>query len=588
MPHKTQTRIIMRQSELLLPTLKETPADADVISHQLMLRAGLIRQLASGLYSWLPLGLRVLRNVEQIIREELNISGAQELLMPVVQPAELWEESGRWSKMGAEMLRLQDRHERAFCLGPTHEEVITDIFRREVQSYKQLPVNFYQIQTKFRDERRPRFGVMRAREFIMKDGYSFHLDQASFDATYKEMYNCYERILRRMQLDFRAVEADTGNIGGNNSHEFHVLAASGEDTIVYASDGPYAANLEKAVAAEPSEVSATSDALKQVSTPTQKTINAVADLLNISATQCVKTLVVKAQSDEAETSSALIAIILRGDHDLNEIKAANLPGVAQPLAFADEAEIVAAFSAHPGSLGPVHCPIPLLVDREAAVLASFVCGANEDGVHFQGVNWQRDCPLKDAQIIDARNVVEGDPAPNDQGELKFLRGIEVGHIFQLDRAYSEPMGAFVLDQDGRDTAPIMGCYGMGVTRLVAAVIEQNHDDRGITWPQPLAPFTLHIIALNAQKSIAVQEAAEHLYTAADAAGISVLFDDRNERPGVKFADADLIGIPHRIVIGDRGLQNGVVEYKHRLSQDNEELSPESALTKVVEALATQV
>ena len=574
----------MRQSQLLLPTLKETPADADVISHQLMLRAGLIRQLASGLYSWLPLGLRVLRNIETIIREELNISGAQELLMPVVQPAELWEESGRWSKMGDEMLRMQDRHERDFCLGPTHEEVITDIFRREVQSYKQLPVNFYQIQTKFRDERRPRFGVMRAREFIMKDGYSFHLDQTSFDATYQEMYNCYERILRRMQLDFRAVEADTGNIGGNNSHEFHVLAASGEDTIVYASDGPYAANLEKAVAAVPEPSTTTAEPLERVATPTQKTIAAVAELLNIPATQCVKTLVVKAQGDATEAANNLIAIILRGDHELNEIKAANLPGVAQPLAFADEAEIVAAFKAHPGSLGPVQCPIPMLVDREAAALASFVCGANEDGMHFQGVSWQRDCPIVEEQIVDARNVVESDPAPDGQGELRFLRGIEVGHIFQLDRAYSEPMGAFVLDQDGRDTAPIMGCYGMGVTRLVAAVIEQNHDDRGIVWPEPLAPFSLHIIALNAQKSAVVQETAEQMYQTAAAAGITVLLDDRNERPGVKFADADLIGIPHRIVIGDRGLQNGVVEYKDRRIGENEELSPESALARVTDAL----
>ncbi|HBK13829.1 MAG TPA: proline--tRNA ligase, partial [Gammaproteobacteria bacterium] len=447
----------MRQSNLLLPTLKETPADADVISHQLMLRAGLIRQLASGLYSWLPLGLRVLRNVETIIREELNRSGAQELLMPVVQPAELWAESGRWQKMGDEMLRMQDRHERDFCLGPTHEEVITDIFRREVQSYKQLPVNFYQIQTKFRDERRPRFGVMRAREFIMKDGYSFHLDQPSFDATYEEMYRCYERILQRMELNFRAVEADTGNIGGNNSHEFHVLAASGEDTIVYASDGPYAANLEKAVAELPVTEATPPEPIEKVATPDQKTITDVAQFLQQETTRCVKTLVVKAEAADAQTDAPLVAIILRGDHELNEIKAAKLPGVAQPLQFADEAQIVAAFGAHPGSLGPVASPIPVLVDHAAAALSSFICGANEDGVHYQGVNWQRDCPIADEQIVDARNVVEGDPAPNGQGELQFQRGIEVGHIFQLDRAYSEPMSAFVLDQDGRDTAPIMGC-----------------------------------------------------------------------------------------------------------------------------------
>ena len=572
----------MRQTNLLLPTLKETPADADVVSHQLMLRAGLIRQLASGLYSWLPLGLRVLRNIENIIREELNRSGAQELLMPVVQPAELWEESGRWQKMGDEMLRIQDRHQRDFCLGPTHEEVITDIFRREVQSYKQLPVNFYQIQTKFRDERRPRFGVMRAREFIMKDGYSFHLDQSSFDATYEEMYNCYARILHRMELDFRAVEADTGNIGGNNSHEFHVLAESGEDTIVYASDGPYAANLEKAVAAPPSPKATPLEPLNKVATPTQKTITDVAELLQVATNQCVKTLVVKADTPSDETAPALIAIILRGDHELNEIKAAKLSGVAQPLQFADEAEIVAAFSAHPGSLGPIASPIPVLVDYAAAALPCFVCGANEDGLHYSGVNWQRDCPIDVSQIIDARNVVEGDPAPEGQGQLKFLRGIEVGHIFQLDRAYSEPMNAFVLDQDGRDAAPIMGCYGMGVTRLVAAVIEQNHDSKGIVWPQPLAPFTLHIIPLNAQKSDAVRAAADALYAQAEDAGISVLIDDRNERPGVKFADADLIGIPHRIVIGDRGLQNGVVEYKHRSAEGNEELSAEAALARVAD------
>ena len=572
----------MRQSNLLLPTLKETPADADVISHQLMLRAGLIRQLASGLYSWLPLGLRVLRNVETIIREELNRSGAQELLMPVVQPAELWAESGRWQKMGDEMLRMQDRHERDFCLGPTHEEVITDIFRREVQSYKQLPVNFYQIQTKFRDERRPRFGVMRAREFIMKDGYSFHLDQPSFDATYEEMYRCYERILQRMELNFRAVEADTGNIGGNNSHEFHVLAASGEDTIVYASDGPYAANLEKAVAELPVTEATPPAPIEKVATPDQKTITDVARFLRQETTRCVKTLVVKAEAADTQTDAPLVAIILRGDHELNEIKAAKLPGVAQPLQFADEAQIVAAFGAHPGSLGPVASPIPVLVDHAAAALSSFICGANEDGVHYQGVNWQRDCPIADEQIVDARNVVEGDPAPNGQGELQFQRGIEVGHIFQLDRAYSEPMSAFVLDQDGRDTAPIMGCYGMGVTRLVAAVIEQNHDSKGIIWPLPLAPFALHIIPLNAQKSDAVREAADALYAQAEAAGISVLLDDRNERPGVKFADADLIGIPHRIVIGDRGLQNGVVEYKHRSAENNEELSAEAAFARVAD------
>ena len=565
----------MRQSLLLLPTLKEDPADADVISHKLMLRAGMIRQLASGLYTWLPLGLRVLRKIEHIIREEMNRSGAQEVSMPVVQPAELWVETGRWQKMGDEMMRMHDRHERDFCLGPTHEEVITDLFRREVHSYRQLPVNFYQIQTKFRDERRPRFGVMRAREFTMKDAYSFHLDQASFDATYEEMYRCYERILTRMQLEFRAVQADTGNIGGDNSHEFHVLAQSGEDTIAYSDTGTYAANLEKASALEPQPAPAGVETMSRVATPNAKTIEAVAQQLGLPASQNVKTLIVEGDED-----GALYAIILRGDHELNEIKAAKLPGVASPLTFAAEERIPKAMGASVGSLGPVNCGIPFYVDASAASIADFVCGANEDGVHLRGVNWQRDVALAPEQIVDVRNVVEGDSAPDGEGKIQFLRGIEVGHIFQLDRSYSEPMQATVLDHEGHNQVPIMGCYGMGVTRLVAAVIEQNHDANGIAWPEPLAPFQLHIIALNAQKSEAVREAADRLYQQACDLGIEVLLDDRAERPGVKFAEADLIGIPHRIVIGDRGLKSGVAEYRKR----RDEAATEVALDHVLDAL----
>jgi prolyl-tRNA synthetase len=562
----------MRQSLLLLPTLKEDPADADIISHKLMLRTGMIRQLASGLYTWLPLGLRVLRKIEHIIREEMNRSGAQEVSMPVVQPAELWIETGRWQKMGDEMMRMQDRHNRDFCLGPTHEEVITDLFRREVHSYRQLPVNFYQIQTKFRDERRPRFGVMRAREFTMKDAYSFHLDQASFDATYEEMYRCYERILTRMQLEFRAVQADTGNIGGDNSHEFHVLAQSGEDTIAYSDTGTYAANLEKAVALAPEPAPAGVETMSRVDTPNAKTIESVAQQLGLPASQNVKTLIV-----EGEEAGALFAVILRGDHELNEIKAAKLPGVASPLSFAAEEQIAKAMGASVGSLGPVNCGIPFYVDASAASIADFVCGANEDGVHLRGVNWQRDVALAPEQIVDVRNVVEGDSAPDGKGKIQFLRGIEVGHIFQLDRSYSAPMQATVLDHEGNNQVPIMGCYGMGVTRLVAAVIEQNHDDNGIAWPAPLAPFQLHIIALNAQKSEAVREAAERLYQQACDRGIEVLLDDRAERPGVKFAEADLIGIPHRIVIGDRGLKSGVAEYRKRSDETATEVALEHAL-----------
>ena len=570
----------MRQSALLLPTLKEDPADADVISHRLMLRAGLIRQLASGLYTWLPLGLRVLRKVERIIREEMDRSGGQEVSMPVVQPAELWMETGRWQKMGDEMLRMQDRHDRDFCLGPTHEEVITDLFRREVHSYKQLPVNFYQIQTKFRDERRPRFGVMRAREFTMKDAYSFHLDQASFHVTYDEMYRCYERILTRMELKFRAVQADTGNIGGDTSHEFHVLANSGEDTIAYSDTGTYAANLEKAAAQRPDRASPGTQTMSRVDTPNSKTIEAVASLLGLPVEQNLKTLIVEADPEDTDNPNGLVTIILRGDHELNEIKAAKLPGVRSPLAFAQEEAITRAMGASVGSLGPVNCAIPMFVDPSAAAVADFVCGANEDGVHLQGVNWQRDVVLNEQQIVDVRNVVEGDMAPDGQGKIQFLRGIEVGHIFQLGDSYSASMQATVLDHDGNSVTPTMGCYGMGVTRLVAAVIEQNHDDNGIIWPTPLAPFQLHIIALNGHKSDAVKEASEALYAQAVAAGVETLLDDRAERPGVKFAEADLVGIPHRVVIGDRGIKNGAVEYRLRSDAEATEIPLEDVLSKI--------
>ena len=566
----------MRQSQQLIPTIKENPADAEIASHRLMLRAGLIRQVASGLYTWLPLGLRVIRNIEAIIRDELNRSGAQEVLMPVVQPAELWQETGRWSKMGPEMLRIQDRHQRDFCLGPTHEEVITDLFRREVHSYRQLPCNFYQIQTKFRDEIRPRFGVMRAREFTMKDGYSFHVDQPSFDATYREMYDCYGRILTRMQLDFRAVEADTGNIGGSNSHEFHVLADSGEDVIAYASGG-YAANLEKAESAPPGPRPQPGEVMTTVATPGMNTIAEVAAFLEVPPASCLKTLLVQGDS-------GLVALVLRGDDELNLVKAAKLPGVAAPLKFAADAEIEAAVGCKPGSIGPVGIPLPVYVDLQAFATADFVCGANQDGHHHLGVNWDRDVTVSGDQVVDLRNVRPGDAAPDGQGTLQFLRGIEVGHIFQLGRAYSEPMQATILDQNGQQVVALMGCYGMGVTRLVAAIIEQNHDASGIQWPEPVAPFQLHLVALNYHKSETVRAAADDVYQQLSDRGVTVLLDDRDERPGVKFADADLIGIPHRITVGDRGLKDGAYEYLHRGTGSSEPLPVDAAVDTIIRRL----
>ena len=565
----------MRQSRLLIPTMKETPADAEVASHQLMLRAGLVRQLAAGLYTWLPLGLRVVRNIERIVREEMNRAGAQEIQMPVVQPAELWEESRRWEKMGAEMLRMRDRHERDFCLGPTHEEVVTDIFRREVHSYRLLPVNLYQIQTKFRDERRPRFGVMRAREFMMKDAYSFHADQACFDTTYQAMHDAYSRTFERLQLEFRAVEADTGNIGGANSHEFHALAAAGEDVIAHSDSGPYAANLERATAAAPTEPVGTVTALTKVATPDQHTIAAVSEFLQVAPEGTVKTLVVRGDDGP-------VALVLRGDHELNEIKAGKLKGVAQPLTFASETEIRRATGAGPGSVGPVGLELPVFVDRDAGKLQAFVCGANEDDHHYTGANFDRD--VGSFEIADLRNVVEGDRSPDGVGSLKFLRGIEIGHIFQLGTTYSEAMAAHVLDANGDNVAPIMGCYGMGITRLVAAIIEQNHDERGIAWPKPVAPFRLHVVALNYGKSDAVRTAADGLYERMAQAGVSVLLDDRDERPGVKFADADLIGVPVRVTIGERGLKSETVELQPR-GGDVEEIAVADLDAKVLQACA---
>jgi prolyl-tRNA synthetase len=546
----------MRWSQYPINTLKEIPAEAEVASHRLMLRAGLTRRLAAGLYTWLPLGLRTLRKVERIIREEMNRAGALELLMPAVQPAELWQESGRWAEYGPELLRLKDRHQRDFVIGPTHEEVITDIARRELRSYRQLPVNFYQIQTKFRDEIRPRFGVMRGREFIMKDAYSFHLDEASLAAGYARMRDAYARMFTRMGLEFRVVRADTGAIGGNASEEFQVLAQSGEDAIAVSDTGDYAANLELAVALAPrTPRPAPHAALTRVHTPGARSIEAVSNMLGVAPTRCVKTLLVEGSEGEA------VALILRGDHELNALKAQKLPGVAAPLRLASAGAVLAATGTEPGFCGPVGLSGRIYADHSALAISDFVCGANELDFHYTGVNWGRDLPEPEA--ADLRNVVAGDPSPNGEGTLEIVRGIEVGHIFQLGRKYSAAMHATVLDESGADTQMLMGCYGIGVTRVVAAAIEQNHDDRGIVWPEALAPFHVVLVPLNLQKSQRVREAADHLYAELERAGIEVLLDDRDARPGAKFADAELIGIPHRIVIGDRGLDAGTLEYRHR-------------------------
>lgn len=549
----------MRTSQYMLSTLKETPADAEVISHQLMLRAGMIRKLASGLYAWLPTGLRVLKKVENIVREEMNNAGAIEVSMPVVQPAELWQESGRWEQYGPELLRFVDRGDRAFVLGPTHEEVITDLIRNELSSYKQLPLNFFQIQTKFRDEVRPRFGVMRSREFLMKDAYSFHTSQESLQETYDAMYQAYSKIFTRMGLDFRAVEADTGSIGGSASHEFQVLAQSGEDDVIFSTDSDYAANIEFAEAVAPAGGRAAPTVeMTQIDTPNAKTIAELVEQFNLPIEKTVKTLLVKATEGSAYP---LVALLVRGDHELNEVKAEKLAQVASPLTFATEAEIRAVINAGPGSLGPVNLPIPVVIDRTVAAMSDFAAGANIDGKHFVGINWERDVALP--QVADIRNVVEGDPSPDGKGTLLIKRGIEVGHIFQLGTKYSEAMKASVQGEDGRNQTLTMGCYGIGVTRVVAAAIEQNYDDRGILWPDAIAPFQVAILPMNMHKSFRVKELAEELYSTLRAKGIEVLMDDRKERPGVMFADMELIGIPHTVVIGDRNLDSEEVEYKNR-------------------------
>jgi len=571
----------MRASRYLIATQKETPADAEIISHQMMLRAGMIRKLASGLYSWLPMGLRVLRKVERIVREEMDKSGAQEVLMPAVQPAELWQESGRWELYGGELLRMNDRHGRDFCFGPTHEEVITDLVRNELKSYKELPANFYQIQTKFRDERRPRFGVMRAREFIMKDAYSFHVDKESLNETYQVMHRTYCSIFDRLGLDYRPVEADSGAIGGSASHEFHVLASSGEDAIVFSTGGDYAANIEKAEAVAPAgDRPAPSEDMKEIATPEQRTIEALARFLKVDASTTLKTLLVKAEEDE-NGNSGLVALVLRGDHSLNEIKAEKLSGVAEPLTMATDEEIEQLIGCKAGSIGPVNLPVPVIVDRSAAHLADFVCGANKEGYHLTGVNWERDVPL--GRVEDLRDVVEGDPSPDGKGTLEIRRGIEVGHIFKLGNKYSTAMNATVLDENGKSAILEMGCYGIGVSRIVASSIEQNHDDKGIIWPESIAPFEVAIVTLNAHKSPTVMEAGEKLYEQLRQAGFDVLLDDRNERPGVKFADMELIGIPHRFVISERGLAAETLEYKGRRDEDKQDIPLTEALPFLISA-----
>jgi prolyl-tRNA synthetase len=554
----------MRTSQFLLSTLKETPSDAVVISHQLLLRAGMIRKLASGLYTWLPMGLRVLRKVEAVVREEMNAAGALEVLMPAVQPAELWQESGRWEQYGPELLRLHDRHEREFCVGPTHEEVITDLARNELNSYKQLPINFYQIQTKFRDEIRPRFGLMRGREFTMKDAYSFHMSQESLQETYDRMHQAYCNVFSRLGLDFRPVLADTGSIGGTGSHEFHVLAESGEDDIAFSDSSDYAANIEKAEALpRETERPAPSQSLQLVDTPDTKTIADLVEKFGLPIEKTIKTLVVHGAEE-----GKLVALIVRGDHELNEIKAANLAQVANPLVFASEAELRQAIGAGAGSLGPLNLPLPCVVDRSVALMSDFAIGANIDDKHYFGVNWERDLPLP--EVADLRNVVAGDPSPDGKGTLVIKRGIEVGHIFQLGTKYSEAMKLNVLSEQGKPVTLIMGCYGIGVSRVVAAAIEQNYDDRGILWPQALAPFQVALVPLK-YETPAVKEATDTLYAELRAAGVEVLLDDRDKKtsPGVKFADMELIGIPHRIVVSERGLTDGNLEYKNRREADSQ-------------------
>ena len=554
----------MRTSQFLLSTLKETPADAEIISHQLMLRAGMIRRVAAGIYNWLPLGLRVLRKVETIIREEMDRAGAQELLMPAIQPAEFWQESGRWEEYGPELLRLTDRHQREFCFGPTHEEVITDLIRREIRSYRQLPATFYQIQTKFRDEIRPRFGVMRAREFLMKDAYSFHSNTESLDQTYDIMHDAYSRIFTRLGLEYRPVEADSGAIGGNASHEFHVLADAGEDGLVICPECDYAANVEQAPALPPiGKRPAPALEMETIDTPGQHSIEQISSFLGIQPEQTVKTLLVHG-------ADSPVALLLRGDHQLNEIKAEKLPMVLKPLTMLSPAEVRQATGCAPGSVGPVALEIPVIADESALRLADFVCGANQDDKHLTGVNWGRDLP--EPELADLRNIVEGDPCPRCDGEVIIRRGIEVGHIFKLGTKYSESMNATCLDQNGKAVIMPMGCYGIGVSRVVSAAIEQSHDEKGIIWPPNLAPFDAVIVPIGYHKSEQVSKVCNELYNDLSEAGLNVLLDDRNERPGVMFADMELIGIPHRIVIGERGLKNGFVEYKSRTRDEAQDIA----------------
>lgn len=557
----------MRTSQFPLNTIKEVPSDAEIASHKLMMRAGLIRKLAAGLYTWMPLGVRVLRKVETIVREEMEKAGALEVLMPALQPAELWQETGRWEKYGPELARLKDRHERDFCLGPTHEEIITDLARNELKSYKQLPVTYYQIQTKFRDEIRPRFGVMRSREFIMKDAYSFHLDQTSLHQTYQVMHQAYSAIFNRFGLRFRAVIADSGSIGGAVSHEFHVLAESGEDAIAFSTSGEYAANIEKAEALAPAgERNPPGQAMAKIATPQQHSIEEVSRFFNTGRDRCLKTLIVRGDGGDS-----LIALLLRGDHELNPVKAAKIEGVASPLQFASDAEIYSVCACRPGSIGPLGLPIPLIADRSTALMADFICGANEDGQHFQGVNWVRDLPLPE-RIEDLRMVVEGDPSPDGNGTLTIARGIEVGHIFQLGTKYSASMDASIINEAGKNQIMTMGCYGIGISRVVAAAVEQGHDEHGIIWPDELAPFQVALCPMNMHKSDRLQGVVEQIYGDLQAAGIDVLLDDRKVRAGFMFSDMELIGIPHRLVMGDRGIDSGLIEYRGRRDTANQDIA----------------
>jgi prolyl-tRNA synthetase len=576
----TEERFV-RVSKTLIATLKETPADAEVVSHQLMLRAGLIRQLASGLYTWLPLGTRVLRKVEDVVREEMNRAGAHEVFMPAVQPAELWQESGRWEEYGPELLRIKDRHRRDFCFGPTHEEVITDIARREIRSYKQLPINLYQIQTKFRDEIRPRFGVMRAREFIMKDAYSFDLDADGMNESYRRMHDAYCRIFSRLGLDYRVVEADSGAIGGSRSHEFHVLADYGEDAIAFSDSGNFAANVELVPCEASGETRpAPQESMRDVDTPGRHTIADLAAFLHVAESRCLKTLLVEG------TNGDLVALALRGDHDLNLLKASRLDAVKSPLAFATAERVAQVIGCGPGSIGPVGLEMPFYADHAAVAMADFVCGANVEGRHLTGVNWGRDLP--EPELADLRNAVEGDPSPDGEGTLVIRRGIEVGHIFQLGTKYSQSMHAVVLDEQGSAMELVMGCYGIGVTRVVAAAIEQNHDERGIIWPTAIAPYTLALLPMNMHKSKRLGTAVMELYKALTDAGIQVLLDDRPVRPGVMFADSELIGIPHRLVFGERGLDAGIVEYKSRRGDQSKEVPIDESVGFVRERIANEI